>query len=188
MERVWHKITLKNEVGLFELQRESWQYFAEKLLAITEDPNFIMDGGAALKRELTGNVLKKVKICQKFYMNINDFCENSFKEYILSSPPYILETIVEEIQLEWTDKEDFETISPQELLKYLDLHSFQYDIFPTRNVHIKVPAAKISNFLDVIEEEEVLSTASLYELFWGTKSHGFYNAHFLCAFMGGSKE
>ena len=39
IERVRHKITLEDKVGLLELQRQNWQYFVEKMLAITEDPN-----------------------------------------------------------------------------------------------------------------------------------------------------
>ena len=80
-------------------------------------------------------------------MNIYDFCANSFKEYILSSSPYILESIIKEMSLDWTDKEDFETLSSRELLRYFDVYYyFQYGILPTRNEHIKVLEANIQNF------------------------------------------
>ena len=50
---------------------------------------------------------------------------------------------------------------------------------------------KITDFLNVIDEDEVPSTARLYELFREAKSHGTANVQFLCAlniFTGGSKE
>ena len=43
MERLRHTITLEDKVGLLELLTENWQCFAEKLLAITEDPKFKID-------------------------------------------------------------------------------------------------------------------------------------------------
>ena len=75
MERVRHTITLEKNVALFELQRQNWQCFVEKMLSITDDPNFKIDD-----EEMVHNVLENVKLCQKFYINIYDFCENSLKE------------------------------------------------------------------------------------------------------------
>ena len=73
-------------------------------------------------------------------MNICDFYANSFKESMLSSLPYILESIKRETRLDWTDKEDFELLSSQELFKCFNLYYFQYGIVSTsargKNSHI----------------------------------------------------
>ena len=98
-------------------------------------------------------------IKKQFYINH----ASHLKEYILSSPPYILESVIKEKSLDWTDKEDFQTLSPRELLKNFGLYYFQCGILPTRNEHIKVPKANIQTFLYVIEKEKVPSTARLYE-------------------------
>lgn len=74
------------------------------MLAITENPNLIIDGEADLERKLIGNIVENVKIYLKFYMDIYDFCVNFFKEYILSNLLYVLESIITEMRLDWVDK------------------------------------------------------------------------------------
>lgn len=78
------------------------QYFVEKLLAVTEDPKFNIDDEADSERELICNILANVQLCQKLYMNIYDFCVNLFKEWISSSLPFILKSIIMEMTLDWT--------------------------------------------------------------------------------------
>ena len=74
------------------------------MLAITENPNLIIDDEADLERKLIGNNVENVKIYPKFYMDIYDFCVNFFKEYILSNLLYVLESIITEMRLDWVDK------------------------------------------------------------------------------------
>lgn len=74
------------------------------MLAITENPNLIIDDEADLERKLIGNIVENVKIYLKFYMDIYDFCVNFFKEYILSNLLYVLESIITEMRLDWVDK------------------------------------------------------------------------------------
>ena len=45
------------------------------------------------------NISEDVKICQKLYMSIYNFCAESFKEYILSNPSYIMEYVTKEMCL-----------------------------------------------------------------------------------------
>lgn len=73
------------------------------MLAITENPNLIIDDEADLERKLIGNIVENVKIYLKFYMDIYDFCVNFFKEYILSNLLYVLESIITEMRLDWVD-------------------------------------------------------------------------------------
>ena len=109
MERIRrHAFTLGDKVSLLELKRENWQYFVEKMFTITEDPYFNIDDEAYLEKELITNVLENVEMYQKFCMNIYDICAESFKEYNLSSLSYILESIIKEMRLDWTYKENFE--------------------------------------------------------------------------------
>lgn len=70
------------------------------MLAITENPNLIIDDEADLERKLIGNIVENVKIYLKFYMDIYDFCVNFFKEYILSNLLYVLESIITEMRLD----------------------------------------------------------------------------------------
>ena len=116
------------------------------MLAVTEDHNFNINHEANVERELISNVLENVKICQKFYMNIYDFCANSFNEYNLSSPTYFWESIKSVMRVDWRNKEDFETLSTRELFKYFDLNYFQDGILPTRHENIKLPEANKSQF------------------------------------------
>ena len=74
------------------------------MLAITENPNLIIDDEADLERKLIGNIVENVKIYPKFYTDIYDFCVNFFKEYILSNLLYVLESIITEMRLDWVDK------------------------------------------------------------------------------------
>ena len=138
-------ITLEDKINLLELQSESWLDFVQKMLAVTEDHNFNINHEANVERELISNVLENVKICQKFYMNIYDFCANSFNEYNLSSPTYFWESIKSVMRVGWRNK-DFETLSTRELFKYFDLYYFQDGILPTRHENIKLPEANKSQF------------------------------------------
>ena len=71
------------------------------------------------------NVIKNVKICRKFCMNIYYLTSSSsFKKLILSSPLYIIESIIRETQLDWQEQKNFELITPRELLKYFNLYYF----------------------------------------------------------------
>ena len=60
MERVRYTITLEDRVFLLGLQRKNWQYFLEKVLAITENLTFNIDNEADLERELIDNVLENI--------------------------------------------------------------------------------------------------------------------------------
>ena len=60
MESVRHTITLEDRVFLLGLQRKNWQYFVEKMLAITENLTFNIDNEADLERELIDNVLENI--------------------------------------------------------------------------------------------------------------------------------
>ena len=60
MESVRYTITLENRVFLLGLQRKNWQYFVEKMLAITENLTFNIDNEADLERELIDNVLENM--------------------------------------------------------------------------------------------------------------------------------
>ena len=102
-------------------------------------------------------MLENVEIYQEFYMNINDYCVNSFKniseplhqhlrfcvnslkEYILSSPWYILESIIREMRLDWTDREDFGTPLSCKFSKYFDVHYLQ-------NVTLTGITSQLQNF------------------------------------------
>lgn len=54
-----------------------------------------------LEKKFKINVLKNAHFCKKFYLNIYDCCTSSFKEFILSSPPYIVENIIKEMESNW---------------------------------------------------------------------------------------
>ena len=60
MQRVRYTITLEDRVFLLGLQRKNWQYFLEKVLAITENLTFNIDNEADLERELIDNVLENI--------------------------------------------------------------------------------------------------------------------------------
>ena len=60
MESVRYTITLEDRVFLLGLQRKNWQYFVEKMLAITENLTFNIDNEADLERELIDNVLENI--------------------------------------------------------------------------------------------------------------------------------
>ena len=60
MESVRYTITLEYRVFLLGLQRKNWQYFVEKMLAITENLTFNIDNEADLERELIDNVLENI--------------------------------------------------------------------------------------------------------------------------------
>ena len=96
------------------------------MLAITEDPNFDIDNVADLETNkqtfIITDVLKNVRNCQKFYINIYYFCSSSFKKLVLSSPPYII--IVREMQLDWKGQENLELLTPRKLLKYSHPYNF----------------------------------------------------------------
>lgn len=65
-------------------------------------------------------------------------------------------------------------------------------LYSPQEKNIKVPEAKISEFLDIIDNDKVSSTTILYELFPETMSNIIAYIQFLCAliniFMGGSKK
>ena len=54
-----------------------------------------------LEKKFIINVLKNAHFCKKFYINIYDCCAGSFKEFILCSPPYIIESIIKEMESNW---------------------------------------------------------------------------------------
>ena len=64
LQRLGYTITLENELGLLQLQRENWQYFVEKILSIMEDPNFKIDDEADLEKDLITNFPENVKTCK----------------------------------------------------------------------------------------------------------------------------
>lgn len=94
-----------------------------KIFSISKSNGFEIDQETNLEQDLIMDVLNKIQIVQKFYINLYKSSTSSFHELLFSSSEYLLETISNKIKFNWTSKDVF--------IKCLLINWWKFLIFTT---------------------------------------------------------
>ena len=177
--KIRHSQLTDDYLATSEIQNQDWQYFIERILELSTQPNSINPQETMLK-----NTIENITVAKEIYKMTFDTIANNFNLIIPDLGAEKIQDISEHFYLK---KYSFS----ESVTNLKDWVSFYYDYgkFPGSSQElITIPYAQNPYFL---KTDEHLSPAVLHQKFYNSDLSGLTSFQALCAlniYLGGSKE
>ena len=177
--KIRHSQLTDDYLAAAEIQNQDWQYFIERVLEVSTQPNSINPEETFLK-----NTIENITVAKKIYKMLFDTIANNFNLIIPDLSAEKIQDISEHFYLK---KYSYS----QSVTDLNDWVSFYYDYgkFPDSSQElITIPYVQNPYFL---KTDEHLSPAVLHKKFYNSDLSGLSSFQALCAlniYLGGSKE
>ena len=177
--KIRHSQLTNDYLAAAEIQNQDWQYFIERILEVSTQPNSINPQEAFLK-----NTIENITVAKKIYKMLFDTIANNFNLIIPDLSAEKIQDISEHFYL----KKYSYSQSVTDLNDWVSFY-YSYGKFPGSSQElITIPYAKNPYFL---KTDEHLSPAVLHQKFYNSDLLGLSSFQALCAlniYLGGSKE
>ena len=177
--KIRHSQLTDDYLAASEIQNQDWQYFIERILELSTQPNSINSQETMLK-----NTIENITVAKEIYKMTFDTIANNFNLIIPDLSAEKIQDISEHFYLKKYSYSESVT-------NLKDWVSFYYDYgkFPGSSQElITIPYAQNPFFL---KTDEHLSPAVLHQKFYNSDLSGLTSFQALCAlniYLGGSKE
>ena len=177
--KIRHSQLTDDYLAASEIQNQDWQYFIERILELSTQPNSINPQETMLK-----NTIENITVAKEIYKMTFDTIANNFNLIIPDLSAEKIQDISEHFYLKKYSYSESVT-------NLKDWVSFYYDYgkFPGSSQElITIPYAQNPYFL---KTDEHLSPAVLHQKFYNSDLSGLTSFQALCAlniYLGGSKE
>ena len=177
--KIRHSQLTNDYLAAAEIQNQDWQYFVERILEVSLQPNSLDSEETFLK-----NTIQNITVAKKIYKMLFDTIANNFNLIIPDLSAEKIQDISEHFHL----KKYSYSQSVTDLNDWVSFY-YNYGKFPGSSQElITIPYAKNPYFL---KTDEHLSPAVLYQKFYTSDLLGLSSFQALCALnihLGGSKE
>ena len=176
--KIRHSQLTNDYLAAAEIQNQDWQYFIERILEVSNQPNSINPQETFLK-----NTIENITVAKQVYRMMFNTVATNFNLTIPELNSQKIKDISEHFYLK--------NYSYSQSLTNLDdwvSYYYNYGKFPGSNELISIPYSKNTYFLKTTEH---LSPATLHQKFYNSDLLGLSSFQALCAlniYLGGSKE
>ena len=176
--KIRHSQLTNDYLAAAEIQNQDWQYFIERILEVSNEPNSINPQETFLK-----NNIENITVAKQVYKMMFNTVATNFNLTIPELNSKKIKDISEHFYLK--------NYSYSQSLTNLDnwvSYYYNYGKFPGSNELISIPYSKNPYFL---KTNEHLSPATLHQKFYNSDLLGLSSFQALCAlniYLGGSKE
>ena len=176
--RIRHSQLTNDYLAAAEIQNQDWQYFIERILEVSNEPNSIHPEETFLK-----NTIENITVAKKVYKMMFNTVATNFHLTI----PELNSKTIKDISEHFYLKNYSYSQSLTNLEDWISYY-YNYGKFPGSNELISIPYIKNPYFL---RTNEHLSPATLHQKFYNSDLLGLSSFQALCAlniYLGGSKE
>ena len=177
--KIRHSQLTDDYLAAAEIQNQDWQYFIERVLEVSTQPNSINPEETFLK-----NTIENITVAKKIYKMLFDTIANNFNLIIPDLSAEKIQDISEHFYL----KKYSYSQSVTDLNDWVSFY-YNYGKFPDSSQElITIPYVQNPYFL---KTDEHLSPAVLHQKFYNSDLSGLSSFQALCAlniYLGGSKE
>ena len=177
--KIRHSQLTDDYLAAAEIQNQDWQYFIERILEVSNQPNSINPQETFLK-----NTIENITVAKKIYKMLFDTIANNFNLII----PELSAEKIQDISEHFYLKKYSYSQSVTDLNDWVSFY-YNYGKFPGSSQElITIPYAQNPYFL---KTDEHLSPAVLHQKFYNSDLLGLSSFQALCAlniYLGGSKE
>ena len=177
--KIRHSQLTDDYLAAAEIQNQDWQYFIERVLEVSDQPNSINPHETFLK-----NTIENITVAKKIYKMLFDTIANNFNLII----PDLNADKIQDISEHFYLKKYSYSQSVTDLNDWVSFY-YNYGKFPGSSQDlIAIPYVQNPYFL---KTDEHLSPAVLHQKFYNSDLSGLSSFQALCAlniYLGGSKE
>ena len=177
--KIRHSQLTNDYLAAAEIQNQDWQYFIERILEVSNQPNSINS-----QETLVKNTIDNITIAKKIYKTVFDTIANNFNLLI----PDLSAEKIQDISEHFYFKKYSYSDSVTDLNDWVSFY-YSYGKFPGSSQElIAIPYVANPFF---IRTDEHLSPAVLHQKFYNSDLLGLSSFQALCAlniYLGGSKE
>ena len=176
--KIRHSQLTDDYLAAEEIQNQDWQYFIERILEVSNDPNAIESKEVFLK-----STIENITVAKQIYKMMFNTISTNFNLVLPELSAEKIKNISEHFYLKNYSYSQLVT----DLNDWISYY-YSYGRFPGSNEFINVPYTKNPHFLTTREH---LSPANLHKKFFNSDVIGLTSFHALCAlniYFGGDKN